>query len=68
MSPEPTAPGAPFRAEPGLTCTACGRRGAFAFDGGPLCPDCTHERGSCCAGEDDACPAPANDTSRPQPE
>ena len=32
-----------------LTCTACGKPEAFAFDGEDLCADCCHERGSCCA-------------------
>ena len=30
-----------------LTCTACGKPEAFAFDGEDLCADCCHERGSC---------------------
>ena len=43
-------PVSPSTSHPGeLTCTACGKPGAFAFDGEDLCADCCHERGSCCA-------------------
>lgn len=38
-------------AQPELTCHACGKFGAYAFDGEALCADCYQARGSCCAGE-----------------
>lgn len=41
--------------ESDLACNQCGKFGAYAFDGGQLCADCLHERGSCCAERED-CP------------
>ncbi|MEO6993462.1 MAG: hypothetical protein ABI273_07525 [Lacunisphaera sp.] len=41
--------------EPDLACTQCGKFGAYAFEGEPLCGDCLQERGSCCA-EREECP------------
>jgi hypothetical protein len=31
-----------------LACDACGRFGAFEFDGRKLCSDCYESCGSCC--------------------
>jgi hypothetical protein len=31
------------------TCEACGKFGAYAFDGASLCPECYQTRGSCCS-------------------
>ena len=37
-----------IKADENLTCDACGRFGAFDFDGEHLCAECYAERGSCC--------------------
>jgi hypothetical protein len=42
-----------LRLEPDLSCTQCGKFGAYAFDGEQVCTDCLHERGSCCAERED---------------
>jgi hypothetical protein len=40
----------PYSAE--AACAACGKFGAFKFDGETLCADCYQGRGSCCAERD----------------
>jgi len=42
---------APFHPDPDAACDACGRYGAFRFDGETLCGDCYAGRGSCCSAE-----------------
>lgn len=37
------------RFDASATCDACGRFGAYCFDGEWLCADCYEARGSCCA-------------------
>jgi hypothetical protein len=32
-----------------ITCTTCGRPGAYGFETEPLCLECYAERGACCA-------------------
>lgn len=53
----------PSRHQSAPHCTACGQPEAFAFDGGPLCAECAHVRGSCCTNnhEHTATPAHSND-------
>lgn len=41
----------PLQLDPDAICDACGRFGAFHFDGETLCAECYAARGSCCAGE-----------------
>jgi hypothetical protein len=40
-----------FRPKPDLNCDACGRFGAYAFEGEALCGECYAGRGSCCSAE-----------------
>jgi hypothetical protein len=49
--------------EPALSCNECGKFGAYVFDGGQLCGDCLHARGSCCAEREDV-PAKATASAR----
>lgn len=42
---------AAFHPDPEASCDACGRHGAFRFDGETLCSDCYAGRGSCCSAE-----------------
>lgn len=60
-----------LHSEPDLSCAQCGKFDAYAFDGGPLCTDCIHERGSCCAEPEDGTAkdvAPATCASERLPE
>lgn len=60
MSAEPSESGAhaksdPVMFDPDAACEACGRFGAFRFDGRALCDECYTNSGSCCPefGKDD---------------
>lgn len=46
--PDSTATPA-VRVDEATPCSACGRFGAYLFDGKALCSDCYQSRGSCCA-------------------
>jgi hypothetical protein len=47
----------PPQLDPDAVCSECGARGAIAFDGIQLCPQCYSVKGSCCAESEKDLPA-----------